>query len=170
MISETGNKHPKHRILLNLPNWVLTTLIRQIHRFKVIALIAVLILSTLSLTPSAAAATTDILVGSEQGELVFEPSTITIKSGETIKWVNNITANSPCNVVFDYAEFNEYPTAADEDKVGYDSNLFNYLSHKNLLKAPEETFTKIFNVPSGEYTYACIPHRDAGMVGKVIVE
>ena len=169
MTSKTG-KHPKHRILLNWPIWVSTTLIKQIHRFKAIALIAVLILSMLSFTPSAAAATTDILIGSKQGELVFEPSTTTIKSGDTIKWVNRITTNSPCNVVFDGAEFNGVPSAADEDKVGYDNNLFDYLSHKSLLKAPEETFNKIFNVPPGEYTYACIPHRDVGMVGKVIVE
>lgn len=170
MTSETGMKHPKHRILLNLPIRVSTTLIRQIRKFKAIALIAVLILGMLSLSPSAAAATTDILIGSKQGKLVFEPSTITIKSGDTIKWVNNITADLPCDVVFDHAKFNGVPTAADEDKAGYDNNLFDYLSHKSLLKAPKESFNKIFNVPPGEYAYACTPHRDAGMVGKVIVE
>lgn len=164
-------RYSLHWTLLSLPTWISTILIRQMRKFKAISLIAVLILCALSLVPGTAiAATSEILIGSKQGELVFEPSTVTIKSGDTIKWVNNLAADSPCNVVFEQAEFKGIPTAADEDKAGYDQNLFDYISHKSLVNAPNKSFKKEFNVPPGEYTYACTPHQDAGMVGKVIVK
>lgn len=47
----------------------------------------------------AAHADATILLGSSTGGLVFEPATLTIKSGETITWKNN--AGYPHNIVFD---------------------------------------------------------------------
>nr|1J5C_A Chain A, PLASTOCYANIN [Synechocystis sp. PCC 6803]1J5D_A Chain A, PLASTOCYANIN [Synechocystis sp. PCC 6803]1JXD_A Chain A, PLASTOCYANIN [Synechocystis sp. PCC 6803]1JXF_A Chain A, PLASTOCYANIN [Synechocystis sp. PCC 6803] len=94
-----------------------------------------------------------VKMGSDSGALVFEPSTVTIKAGEEVKWVNNKL--SPHNIVF----------AAD----GVDADTAAKLSHKGLAFAAGESFTSTFTEP-GTYTYYCEPHRGAGMVGKVVVD
>lgn len=107
----------------------------------------------LSVSPAAAANAT-VKMGSDSGALVFEPSTVTIKAGEEVKWVNNKL--SPHNIVF---------AAAD----GVDADAAAKLSHKGLAFAAGESFTSTFTEP-GTYTYYCEPHRGAGMVGKIVVE
>jgi len=96
-------------------------------------------------TSSVAAETYTVKMGSDKGALVFEPSTVSIKVGDTVKWINNKAF--PHNIVF-------------KDQPEY--------THKKLLQKPkasvESTFTN-----AGEYNYFCTPHRGAGMVGKVIV-
>lgn len=100
-----------------------------------------------SVTP-ALAETFTVKMGTDSGLLKFEPETITVKAGDTVKWVNNKLG--PHNAVFD--------GSAGEK-----------LSHKDLLFAPGESYKSTFSEP-GTYTYYCEPHRGAGMVGKVIVE
>jgi plastocyanin len=92
------------------------------------------------------AATVEVKLGSDSGMLAFEPSTVTIKAGDTVKFVNNKMA--PHNAVFD----------------GHDE-----LSHADLAFAPGESWEETFTT-AGTYDYYCEPHRGAGMVGKVIVE
>ena len=93
----------------------------------------------------ASADTVTIKMGSDGGQLVFDPKVVTIKVGDTVKWLNNKAF--PHNVVFD----------------GHPE-----LSHKKLAQKPkaelESTFTE-----AGEFSYYCSPHRGAGMQGKVIV-
>ncbi|QBE69491.1 Plastocyanin [Synechococcus sp. WH 8101] len=95
---------------------------------------------------SAHAATVEVKLGSDSGMLAFEPSTVTIKAGDTVKFVNNKMA--PHNAVFE----------------GHDE-----LSHTDLAFAPGESWEETFTT-AGTYDYYCEPHRGAGMVGKVIVE
>ena len=95
---------------------------------------------------SAQAATTEVKLGTDSGMLAFEPSTVTISSGDTIKFVNNKL--SPHNAVFD----------------GHDE-----FSHSALAMTPGESWEATFSDP-GTYDYYCEPHRGAGMVGKIIVE
>jgi plastocyanin len=40
-----------------------------------------------------------VKLGADGGALVFEPSTVTIKAGESVTWTNNV--GFPHNVVFD---------------------------------------------------------------------
>jgi plastocyanin len=97
---------------------------------------------------SAAPASADVVtvkMGSDKGQLVFEPKEVTINVGDTVKWVNNKAF--PHNVVFE----------------GHDE-----LSHKKLAQKPKAELESTFN-ESGEFTYYCAPHRGAGMVGKIIV-
>jgi plastocyanin len=101
----------------------------------------------------AAAETYTVKMGSDSGVLKFEPDTLTIKPGDTVKWVNNKLA--PHNVVFDSSKMDEAVATK--------------MSHKNLVFSPGESFESTFN-ESGEYTYYCEPHRGAGMVGKIIVK
>ena len=94
----------------------------------------------------ASADTVTVKMGSDGGQLVFEPKVVTIKVGDTIKWVNNKAF--PHNIVFDgHAE----------------------LSHKKLAQKPKAELESTFN-EAGEFSYYCSPHRGAGMQGKVVVE
>ena len=109
------------------------------------AAIAFLVVCSIGVA-SANAATVEVKLGTDAGMLAFEPSTVTIKSGGTVKFVNNKLA--PHNAVFD----------------GHDE-----LSHSDLAFAPGESWEETFS-EAGTYDYYCEPHRGAGMVGKVIVE
>lgn len=94
----------------------------------------------------ASAETVTVKMGADNGMLAFAPSTVTIKAGDTVKWINNKL--SPHNVVVEgHAE----------------------LSHKGLAFKPGESFEATFNDP-GIYNYYCEPHRGAGMRGKVVVQ
>jgi len=107
----------------------------------------VLVVSTFFISVSpAAAATVEVKMGTDGGMLQFDPPSVTIKAGDSVKWANN--KMSPHNVVFE--------SAADK-------------SHKNLVFSPGEGYESTFN-EAGEYSYYCEPHRGAGMVGKVIVQ
>jgi len=109
-------------------------------------------IATLGLALSANAAT--VKLGAAGGALVFEPAEVTIKSGETVTWTNNI--GYPHNVVFDE---DNIPSGASADK----------LSHEDYLNSPGETVSSKFDTP-GEYSYYCEPHQGAGMAGKIIVQ
>ena len=95
---------------------------------------------------SAQAATVEVKLGTDAGMLAFEPATVTIKAGDTVKFVNNKLA--PHNAVFD----------------GHDE-----YSHGDLAFNPGESWEETFS-EAGTFDYYCEPHRGAGMVGKVIVE
>lgn len=98
----------------------------------------------------ASAATHTIKLGGDRG-LQFEPQTLTVKPGDTIKWENNKLG--PHNEIFDD------PALAS-------------MSHEQLLYSPGESFetTVPEDAPPGTYSYYCQPHRGAGMVGKIVVE
>jgi len=98
----------------------------------------------------AQADTVEVKMGADNGMLAFQPAKVTIKAGDTVKWVNNKL--SPHNVVFD-------SSVKDADK----------LSHKGLAFSAGESFEVTFTEP-GEYPYYCEPHRGAGMNGTIIVE
>ncbi|GAB4366891.1 MAG: plastocyanin [Elainellaceae cyanobacterium] len=95
----------------------------------------------------AAADTVTVKMGADSGMLAFEPSTVTIKAGDTVKWVNNKLP--PHNIVFE-------GSAASK-------------SHQQLMFSPGESYEATFDEP-GTYSYYCAPHRGAGMAGKVVVQ
>ena len=91
------------------------------------------------------AKTVEVKLGTDAGMLAFEPSSVSISTGDTVKFVNNKLA--PHNAVFE----------------GHDE-----LSHPDLAFAPGESWEETFST-AGTYDYYCEPHRGAGMVGKVVV-
>jgi plastocyanin len=106
-----------------------------------------LVFGSLFMTASPAAAdTVTVKMGSDGGQLVFDPKVVTIKVGDTVKWVNNKAF--PHNIVFD----------------GHEE-----LSHKKLAQKPKAELESTFN-EAGEFAYYCSPHRGAGMAGKVVVQ
>jgi plastocyanin len=118
---------------------------------------AILVISSFLLVVSpAAAATYTVKMGADNGMLAFDPPTVEIQAGDTVKWVNNKL--SPHNVVFD-AQKSPDPALAEK------------FTHKSLAFSPGESFEASFaGAAAGTYTYYCEPHRGAGMVGKVVVK
>jgi plastocyanin len=118
-----------------------------VKRFSVLVVSLVLAfgIAFIGANPAAADSVT-VKMGADNGALKFEPSTVTIKAGDTVKWVNNKAF--PHNVVVD----------------GHSE-----LSHSKLMMKPQQEVTSTFDEP-GTYDYYCAPHRGAGMTGKVIVE
>ena len=105
------------------------------------------LLLVLGISVSAAqAATVEVKLGTDAGMLAFEPSTVSISAGDTVKFVNNKLA--PHNAVFE----------------GHDE-----LSHPDLAFAPGESWEETFST-AGSYDFYCEPHRGAGMVGTVVVK
>ncbi len=102
----------------------------------------------------AAAETYTVKMGTDSGMLQFDPPTLTIKQGDTVKWVMNKVP--PHNAVF------------DDTKIG-DKALAKKLSHDKLLFSPGESTETTFT-EAGTYPYYCQPHRGAGMQGTIIVE
>ena len=71
----------------------------------------------------------------------FGPGTVRVTSGATVTWRN--TSDIPHTVTGD----------------GFDSGLI----------APGASYSRTFTQP-GSYSYWCTPHRQAGMVGTVVVQ
>ena len=127
---------------------------------KLVGILLIFLVSLFSLAASpAAAATYTVKMGTDSGLLAYEPSQLTIQPGDTVVWVNNKVY--PHNVVFDPKELPRQNAA-----------LAKQLSAQKLLVSPNQKVAVTFpeEVPAGEYTYYCQPHRGAGMIGKIIVE
>ncbi len=112
----------------------------------------------LGATNSVFAETYTIQMGTANGNLVFEPATLTVKPGDVVQWQNNTLP--PHNVIFD--GHNVPPETLD---------LVGALSHSKLMLKPDETYELEITeaLAPGEYTYFCAPHRRAGMVGKLVI-
>ena len=114
-------------------------------RSIVAACCALLLVMALGVS-SVQAKTVEVKLGTDAGMLAFEPNSINISAGDTVKFVNNKLA--PHNAVFD----------------GNDD-----LSHPDLAFAPGESWERTFST-AGTYDFYCEPHRGAGMVGTVTVQ
>ena len=86
----------------------------------------------------------DISMGSG-GNLIFDPSDVTIEAGETIHFVNDMLP--PHNIIVE--------GRAD-------------LSRESLMFNPGESQDILF-ADAGDYNFFCGPHQGAGMVGTIHV-
>ena len=117
-------------------------------------LFSIILLAVASLVLAAspaAAANHEVKMGADNGLLQFVPQSLSVKPGDTIKWVNN--KSGPHNVVFEASQVKG-------------------MSHEQLAFSPGESWeaTVPKEASSGDYDYYCQPHRGAGMVGKISVE
>ncbi len=102
------------------------------------------------------------------GEYVFEPATLTIKVGDTVRWLNE--SGPPHNVQFlgdempaGASDFLVQAYAGDAQKIGPMSG--------RLLTQIGDTYEITFaGAPAGTYGYTCTPHQALGMNGTVTVE
>jgi plastocyanin len=86
----------------------------------------------------------DVTMGSG-GNLIFDPSDVTINAGDTIHFVNNMLP--PHNIIVE--------GRAD-------------LSRESLMFNPGESQDILF-ADAGDYTFFCGPHQGAGMTGTIHV-
>jgi plastocyanin len=133
----------------------MTSLRTVVRQLSVAACALLLVVGTFFLSASpAAAASHEVVMGGAKG-LVFEPSNLAIASGDTVTF--NVGQLPPHNVVF-------------QSVPGDDKALAAKLGHKGL-EGTGGTFSIDFaGAPAGEYSYFCMPHRGAGMVGKITVQ
>eukprot|EP00958_Prasinococcus_capsulatus_P015809 scaffold1702_cov391-Prasinococcus_capsulatus_cf.AAC.12 len=92
-----------------------------------------------SLSLAGVASAVDIKLGADGGALVFDPSEVTVKKGDTVNWINNV--GFPHNVVFDE---DEIPDGVDVDSI----------SHYDLLNGKGDKVSSTFDT-AGEYSYYC---------------
>ena len=102
------------------------------------------------------------MVGDEKGYR-FEPTDITIKPGDGIKWV--FVSGGPHNVAFQ--------NVAASARTALSANMPNQLSDLSspMLLNPNETYQVSFaGVPPGKYDYICTPHIANNMRGSFTVQ
>lgn len=87
----------------------------------------------------------------------FVPANVTIKAGQSVKWVNDDAATH--TVTTDPSQ------VANEDDVQTPSGAKPFNSNS---VGQGKSFERKFEVP-GTYQYACAPHEGDKMVGKVVV-
>jgi len=105
------------------------------------------------------------MVGDAQGYR-FEPATLTIKPGDTVKWV--MVSGGPHNVAFDPA--NPAVAAAKAQLVAAMPNQAGELSSP-MFTQPNEEYSVVFaNVPAGTYEYNCTPHLAMGMKATLTIQ
>ncbi len=107
------------------------------------------------------------MMQNQDGNYIFQPAALTIKVGDTVRWIN--VSGFPHNVAF------------YEDKIpqGSAGQLASLLPAEGklgpllgaLLTVADETFEVSFiNVPAGSYGYFCVPHEALGMVASLTIE
>ncbi|MBW4549617.1 MAG: plastocyanin [Aphanocapsa sp. GSE-SYN-MK-11-07L] len=134
-------------------------MLSSLRRGLSVALASLMIAAGLCLiAPIALAETYTIKMGSDSGNLAFQPATLSVKHGDVVQWVNNKLP--PHNMMIDGAKL---PDVSAE--------LISSLSHSQLMVKPGDSFQVTIPdaLPAGEYAYFCAPHRGAGMAGKLVV-
>lgn len=97
------------------------------------------------------------LSGTPTGSHVwFRPRGVLIRPGQAVRWVNRDAGN--VHTATAYHPDNGKPLRIPEGAKPWDSG---YLM-------PNDAFVMVFDVP-GVYDYYCIPHEQAGMVGRIVV-
>jgi plastocyanin len=106
------------------------------------------------------------MIGDEKGYR-FEPSNITIKSGDAIKFIN--VSGGPHNVGFDPATVP--PAVQPQLSANMPGDHSMGPLEGPLLLQPNETYTISFaKIPPGTYPFHCTPHLALGMKGTITVQ
>ncbi|MEY9833785.1 plastocyanin [Sinorhizobium fredii] len=87
----------------------------------------------------------------------FDPIGVLIKPGQMVRWTNFNPGNSHTTTAYHPANFGK-PLRIPESAKSWGSDY--------LL--PDESFSVTFT-DQGVYDYYCVPHEQAGMVGRIIV-
>jgi plastocyanin len=101
------------------------------------------------------------VVAGPNGDFVFEPESVTISTGETVTW----EFASPNHNVVAWPDMHEkvsVPEGAGFGSVEQGGDAFATVEEG-------ETYSHTFE-EAGEFTYVCVPHASADMVGTVVVE
>lgn len=97
------------------------------------------------------------MAGTASGAHVwFKPRGLLVRVGQTVTWTNRDKGN--VHTVTAYHEDNGKPTRMPAQATAWDSGYI----------MPGKSFSMTFTV-AGVYDYYCIPHEQAGMVGRLVV-
>jgi plastocyanin len=102
------------------------------------------------------------------GQYVYQPATLTIKVGDTVRWLN--VSGFPHNVAF-YE--NQIPGGAKDYLTGiYQSKQGNIGAISGrLMTQPNDSFEITFaGAPTGAYSYYCTPHEALGMKATLTIQ
>jgi plastocyanin len=102
------------------------------------------------------------MLGDEKG-YVYQPTDLTIKSGDGVRWV--LVSGPPHNVVFQ--------NVAADVKAQLGANMPNQLTELGgpMMLNPNEKYEVSFaNVKAGKYDYICQPHLANNMKGSITVQ
>jgi plastocyanin len=115
--------------------------------------------------PAATGATHDVNMVLDGGKYKYDPSELTIKSGDVVQFHNK--SGGPHNVSF---WPDSIPSgAADALKAGMPDQMAPLES--NLLTEQDAVYKVSFaNAPKGDYKFYCLPHLALGMHGKIAVQ
>lgn len=110
-------------------------------------------------------ATHDVKMTLEGGTYKFDPSTLTIKAGDVVKFHN--VSGGPHNVSF---WGDSIPSgAAPVLKAGMPEQMAEL--EGPLLTEPNAEYSVTFaNAPKGQYKFYCLPHLALGMKGQITVQ
>ena len=131
---------------------------RAARAFPIIAAIGALAVAGLPHSATVAADQPAVVVKMRDMPPSFDPSKVTIKVGDTVKWEN--TGNSVHHATDDH----EMAIKGDDVATPTGAPAFD-----SGFMRPGETFTHTFTKP-GTYKYVCVAHEASGMIGEVVVK
>lgn len=131
---------------------------RMILRVAIVA-IAVAFAAALALLPNPAkAADNPILIKMSDKAPFYAPEKVSIKAGDTVRWVNDGETVHSVSTAAANAQ-NPKDASLPKGAVAFDSGFI----------PPGGDYSYKFIVP-GTYKYFCLPHEKAGMVGYIVVK
>ncbi len=105
------------------------------------------------------------MVLTDAGEYKYIPDELTIKVGDTVRWIN--ASGGPHNVQFTAGEV---PDGAEDVLNAAMANRMGPMNGQ-LLLAPNAVYEVSFaGAPVGQYGYVCTPHVMLGMTASLTVE
>jgi len=121
--------------------------------------------SALGLSDDGACRGADCEVGMDRN--AFRPEVYEVAAGDTVVWKNTSSADHTVTAYEDRipAEATYFATGGYESEAVAREQWYDSLGGG---LGPGETFEHTFEIP-GKYTYVCIPHERAGMVGTIEV-
>ncbi len=105
------------------------------------------------------------MVITDAGEFRYIPDQLTIKVGDTVRWIN--ASGGPHNVQFKPGQ------VPDGAEAVLDAAMANRIGPMigQLMMAPNAVYEISFEgAPVGEYFYVCTPHEMLGMVATLTIE
>lgn len=100
----------------------------------------------------------------DDGRFVYEPEELTIRVGDTVRWIN--VSGGPHNVAF-FAD--KIPAGAAAALNGAMANKMSDLTGELMIQE-NQAYEMIFaSAPTGTYDYFCTPHEMLGMKASLTI-
>lgn len=105
------------------------------------------------------------MVLNDQGQYLYVPAALTIKVGDTVRWIN--VSGGPHNVQF---RSGGVPGGADQVLNAAMANRMGPLNGPLMVQQNQAYEISFAGAPAGVYDYTCTPHELLGMNARLTVE